>query len=47
MIGTTDDRKVRDITLTKDLKDVEVLWILVFWEKKLVESFTKELALFS
>jgi lysyl-tRNA synthetase class 2 len=25
MIGTTDDRKVRDITLTKDLKDVEVL----------------------
>ena len=30
MLSTTDDRKVRDATLIKDLQDVEFLGILVF-----------------
>ena len=46
MLSTTDDRKVRDATLIKDLQDVEFLGILVFWEKKEIEAQTKIFELF-
>lgn len=45
MIGTTDDRKVRDATALKDLQNVEFLGVLVFGERKEVDAITKHFPL--
>lgn len=45
MIGTTDDKKVRDATVLKDLHDVEFLGVLIFGERKEVDALTKHFPL--
>lgn len=45
MIGTTDDKKVRDATVLKDLHDVEFLGVLIFGERKEVDTLTKHFPL--
>ena len=47
MIGTTDDRKVLEITKNKNLKDVEFLGALVFGKKSAVENITKKFKLYT
>lgn len=45
MIGTTDDRKVRDATALKDLQNVEFLGVLVFGDRKEVDAISKHFPL--
>jgi lysyl-tRNA synthetase, class II len=45
MLQTSDDKKVRETTAGKQYEDIEILWILLFGERKQVESFTKEFEL--
>ncbi len=47
MLETTDDTKVKSITATKDLSDIEHLGLLVYGPKKVVEKLTKQFSLFS
>ena len=47
MIATSDDQKVLDMTRSKNLKDVQFLGGLVYGKKSVIESLTKEFALFS
>ncbi len=46
MIETTSDKKLVEITKTKDIKDLELLGILVFGDKEQVDSITKTLELY-
>jgi lysyl-tRNA synthetase, class II len=45
MLQTSDDKKVREMTAGKDYADIEILWVLVFGERKQVESITKNFSL--
>ena len=47
MIETSDDKKVSDITASKDFSDIEHLGLLVFWERKHVDKLTKKFNLYS
>lgn len=47
MIETTDDRKVAENTKSKNHKDIEYMWVLVFGNKKEVEKLTKKFDLYS
>ena len=46
MIETTSDKKLVEITKTKDIKDLELLGILVFGDKEQVDTITKTLELY-
>ncbi len=46
MIETTNDKKVMEITASKNLDEVEHLGVLVFGEKKKVEELTKDFNLY-
>jgi len=47
MLESSDDKIVCKNTQTKNLEDVEYLWILIFGDKKHVEKLTKDLELYS
>ncbi len=46
MIETTDDKKVSSITLWKTYDEIEYMWILLFWDKKIIDDLTKGLGLY-
>lgn len=46
MIGTTNDKKVIEITKRKKASDIEYLGILIFGEKSLVERMTEKFELY-
>lgn len=43
MFQTTNDKKVVEITQTKVYNDIDYLWILIFWDKKVVDEITKDI----
>ena len=47
MLQTSDDKKVTELTAQKDFKDIEILGILLFGEKKAVDELTKTFPLYS
>ncbi|MBS3116739.1 lysine--tRNA ligase [Candidatus Woesearchaeota archaeon] len=47
MMETSDDKKVADITKTKNLKEIDFLGILVFGERSLVNKLTRKFGLYS
>jgi len=47
MIETSDDKIVCKNTLSKNIENIEYLWILIAGEKKHVEKLTKDLELYS
>lgn len=47
MLETSDDKKVSQNTVSKNIEDIEYLWILIAGEKKHVEKLTKDLELYS
>ncbi len=47
MIETTNDKKITDITASKNLKDVEHLGVLIYGPKSIVEKLTSNLEKYS
>lgn len=47
MIETSDDKKVSQNTVSKNIEDIEYLWVLIAGDKKHVEKLTKDLELYS
>lgn len=47
MMQTSDDKKVAEVTKTKNHKEVEYLGILLYGEKKQIEKLTKKFLLYS
>ena len=47
MLQTSDDKKVIEVTAKKKFEDIELLWILLFGEKKTVDELTKDFPLYA
>jgi hypothetical protein len=47
MLQTSDDRKVLELTAKKNFEDIELLGILLFGEKKVIDELTKDFSLYS
>ena len=43
MLETTNDRKVEEITKSKNIDEIEFLGVLIFGEKKVVDNLTENL----
>jgi hypothetical protein len=47
MLQTSDDKKVIELTAQKTFEEIELLWILLFGEKKVIDELTKDFSLYA